>query len=222
MSARVVFSFVAVLFALSGCQTREIGSTRPSDPTKRQLVASDDFTSPVLDRRWKRGKGEGGKGRWRAVAGELRGQSMHNDPIWWTEPLPERVRVEFKARALSQEGDLKVEIFGDGVTHASGYVLIMGGWDNSLDVIARLDEHGEDRLAKPSIKVEPGKTYSMAVERDGSRVSWFIDGELHMSYPDAAPLTGDEHAYFAFNDWEAPVAFDDFKVFRLGAKASSD
>ncbi|MGZ3458496.1 MAG: hypothetical protein ACXU86_08310, partial [Archangium sp.] len=34
------------------------------------------------------------------------------------------------------------EIFGDGSDHASGYVLIHGGWNNSLSIIARLDEHG--------------------------------------------------------------------------------
>ena len=200
-----------------GCQTREIGRTSPSEPGERTLVAQDDFSAPTLGRDWKRGEGEGGKGRWKLVGGELRGQNMHNDPLWWSRPLPERMRVEFTARALTEEGDLKVEVFGDGKTHASGYVLIFGGWDNSLDVIARLDEHGGDRLARKAFEAQSGKTYSMAVERDGDAVRWYVDGMLHMSYEDPAPLRGPKHAYFAFNDWEAPVAFDDFKVFELAA-----
>ncbi len=210
-----VCALCALAWGLGACQTREIGQTAPSAPGERKLVAQDDFSAPTLGRDWSRGKGEGGKGKWKVVAGELRGQNMHNDPLWWKRPLPERVRVEFTARALAAEGDLKVEIFGDGDAHASGYVLIFGGWDNSLDVIARLDEHGKDRLARKALKAQPGKTYAMAVERDGSTVRWYVDGALHMSYEDAAPLVGPRHSYFAFNDWEAPVAFDDFKVFEL-------
>ena len=43
-----------------------------------------------------------------------------------------------RPRAIS-----KCEIFGDGSDHASGYILVHGGWNNSISVIARLDEHGK-------------------------------------------------------------------------------
>ena len=50
--------------------------------------------------------------------------------------------VEFDVRSESPEGDIKVEMFGDGLNHSSGYVLIHGGWNNSISIISRLDEHG--------------------------------------------------------------------------------
>lgn len=81
-------------------------------------------------------------GLWRPVGGELLSPGVKNNPLWLKAKLPENVAVEFDVRSMSPEGDIKVEIFGDGSDHASGYVLIHGGWNNTLSIIARLDEHG--------------------------------------------------------------------------------
>jgi hypothetical protein len=194
------------------CKTREVGST----PAARGgLVFSDDFERSNVGDDWQRGSGEGGGGEWRIVDGWLRGKALKNDPLWLTQPLPRRARIEFDARALSPTGDLKVEVFGDGENHASGYILIFGGWDNTLDVIARLDEHGDDRKARSTRKVKPRNTYAMAVERSGGTIKWFVDDELFMTYHDDEPLTGPKHAHFAFSNWMAPVEFDNVRVFRL-------
>ncbi len=82
-------------------------------------------------------------GLWRVINGELFSPGVKNNPLWLKAKLPQNVAVEFDVRAMSNEGDAKVEIFGDGTDHASGYVLIQGGWNNSLSIIARLDEHGQ-------------------------------------------------------------------------------
>ena len=129
--------------------------------------------------------------------------------------MPQRVRVEFDAKALTPTGDLKFEIFGDGEAHASGYILIFGGWNNTLDVIARLDEHGDDRVARASQKVVLERVYRIAVERSDSTLKWFVDGKPFMTYRDDEPLRGAEHAHFAFSNWVARVAFDNVKVYRL-------
>lgn len=204
----------ACLLSLVGCQTREI-SGEVADG-ERTLVFEDNFERPSLGSSWRTGTGDGGgKGSWRIVKGAIEGKDLHNAPLWLTKPLPEKVRVEFDATSLSAEGDLKFEIFGDGAQHASGYIVIFGGWSNKLDVIARLDEHGKDRKAQPSKKVTPKKTYRMAAERKDGTLRWFVDGKLVMEYEDKAPLRGAKHAHFAFNDWEAPVRFDNLKVFEL-------
>ena len=39
------------------------------------------------------------------------------------------------------EGDVRAELFGDGTDHGSGYVLVHGGWGNTLSVLARLAEN---------------------------------------------------------------------------------
>lgn len=205
---------VACLLALTGCQTREISGEAPD--ANRTLVFEDTFERPALGPNWRVGTGDGGgKGAWRVVKGAVEGRDMHNAPLWLTKPLPQKVRVEFDATSLSAEGDLKFEIFGDGRQHASGYIVIFGGWSNKLDVIARLDEHGKDRKAQASMKVQPNKTYKIAAERTSGTLRWFVDGKLVMEYEDKAPLRGAKHAHFAFNDWEAPVRFDNLKVYEL-------
>ena len=192
------------------CQTREIVKG-----DGKTLIFEDDFERAELGSSWRRGEGEGGRGEWRIEQGALIGSDIKNDPLWWTGQLPDQARVEFDATALSDEGDLKFEIFGDGKKHASGYIVIFGGWKNALDVIARLDEHGQDRKAQPSKKAQKNRTYRLAAERLDGQLKWYIDGELVMTYDDAAPLTGPAHRGFSFNDWAAPVRFDNFKVYRL-------
>jgi hypothetical protein len=81
-------------------------------------------------------------GFWRVVNGELFSPGVRNNPLWLKAKLPQNVRVEFDVRSASPEGDIRVEIFGNGVDHLSGYELVHGGWNNSLSVIARLDENG--------------------------------------------------------------------------------
>lgn len=204
------------LFAivLTACQTREVGSSEPTEATGNVLF-TDDFERTSLGDDWQRGSGEGGSGKWRIEDGMVRGDNLKNDPLWLQTRLPEDVRIAFDARALSPEGDLKVELFGDGENHASGYVLIFGGWSNKLDVIARLDEHGEDRAERPSNGVVPNRVYRMVVERKDGEIRWFVDGKPFMTYSDDDPLKGRKHAFFAFSNWTAPVAFDNVEVREL-------
>lgn len=207
-----------VFFALGAmsCNTREIGDRNPNEQWKLVEVFSDDFERKTLGSAWKRGHGEGGKGTWRIDKGAVRGENIKNDPLWLTRPLPDKVRVEFDAKSLSKEGDLKFEIFGDGTQHSSGYIVIFGGWSNSLDVIARLDEHGKDRLSKRSIQVKPQTVHRLALERtDPNVLRFYIDGDLVLTYKDKRPLLGQKHQFFAFNDWTAPVQFDNLKIYEL-------
>ncbi len=205
-----IYLVSSMLLGVVGCQTREI-----IKGDGKTLIFEDDFERAELGPQWVRGEGEGGQGQWRIEHGALVGSNIKNDPLWWTGQLPDQARVEFDATALSDEGDLKFEIFGDGKVHASGYVVIFGGWKNALDVIARLDEHGQDRKAQPSRKATKGKTFRLAAERIDGTLKWFVDGELVMSYPDTKPLRGARHRGFAFNDWSAPVRFDNIKIYRL-------
>jgi len=88
------------------------------------------------------------------VSGELLSPGVKNNPLWLKAKLPDNVAIDFDVRSTSQEGDIKVEVFGDGSDHASGYVLIHGGWNNTLSIIARLDEHGASLAA---LQAEAGR-----------------------------------------------------------------
>ncbi|HEY0469629.1 MAG TPA: hypothetical protein VGC79_35810, partial [Polyangiaceae bacterium] len=163
---------------------------------------------------------------WAVKEGRLCVSNAHNHPAWLRPRLPLNARIEFEATSASPEGDLKAEAWGDGLSAATGtsysnatsYLIVFGGWKNSLHVLARLDEHGADRKA---LHVEPGETdpraqpvlpdraYHFKIERsDGKTVRYFVDEVEILSFKDASPLIGEGHEHFAFNDWEVPACFD--------------
>lgn len=188
----------------------------------------DDFNRDALGPDW-----NATSGAWRLEDGALCARGARNRPVWLVRRLPTNARIEFDATSNSPQGDLKVEVWGDGksfatsasYSNATSYILVFGGWKNSAHVLARLDEHKSDRL---ELKVDPdsddprqhpvseGQTYHFKIERsDGATVRWFIDDiELH-SLADPAPLSGPGHEHFAFNDWDVPVCFDNLVVVPL-------
>ena len=167
---------------------------------------------------------------WRIEDGELCAKGARNKGVWLKPTIPERARIEFNARSESPEGDLKAEVWGDGKTGATGssysnassYLLILGGWQNTKHVLARLDEHGQDRLElavdpeapEPrALPVEPGQSYRFRVERaDESTVSWWVDEHLIFELNDPAPLRGEGHDHVGFNEWAARICFDNLKI----------
>jgi len=167
---------------------------------------------------------------WKIQGNQLCGRNAHNHPVWLNRKLPTNARIEFDATSTSADGDLKVEVWGDGKSFAKGtsyndatsYLAIFGGWKNKFHVLARLDEHapgrpevkvnpsGADLRARP---VKPGERYHFKVERtDGKTVRWSIDDIEVISFTDARPLTGDGHEHMGFNDWEVPVCFDNLHI----------
>lgn len=170
------------------------------------LVFEDDFERDSLGERW-----QNRSGRWRIREGRVAGQGDRNEGLWLDFPLPERVRIEFDARASSDEGDLKCEVFASEPRHQAGYVVILGGWHNTVSVIARLDEHGDDRLESPA-QAEKGRVHHFVLVRVSDTLRWYLDGSLLLEYHDEDPLRG---RYFGFNDWNAPVEFDNLRIFEL-------
>lgn len=206
---RAVRSIGTALLALA-----LVACTPQGDPAIGPDGFTDDFERADLGEHW-----NNTGGRYQIRDGWLTIQGARNRPLWLRRTLPRDVRIEFDVRSDSPQGDIKVEVFGDGSSRATtesytatSYVVIFGGWNNSTNVIARLDEHGDDRAVGPRRRVEPGRTYHMRIERRGSRITaWADDVELaHMDDPD--PLEGDGHDHFAFNNWEADLSFDNLRI----------
>jgi hypothetical protein len=156
---------------------------------------------------------------WSIENGALRVQNAHNHPLWLRRKLPRDARIEFDAWSDSPAGDIKCEVYGDGESFAraasytaTSYVVIFGGWHNRLNVIARMDEHGADRQVRDTPKVELGRRYHFTLERRGRELRWLLDGSALLDFNDPEPLTGPGHEYFAFNDWEALVHFDNLVI----------
>jgi hypothetical protein len=144
---------------------------------------------------------------------------------------PVNARIEFDAYAESPDGDLKVELWGDGVsgatgnsyTNATSYLAILGGWKNTKHVLARLDEHGDDRLefddrqeqrrrARPSRLAWPGLPLQDRAPM-ARRVSWSVNGvEYFELSPTRSPSPARGTSTLGFNDWDAPVCFDNLKI----------
>jgi hypothetical protein len=167
---------------------------------------------------------------WRIENGKLCGEGAHNHGVWLQKVLPINARIEFDAMSTSPDGDLKTEVWGDGQSGATGvsynnatsYLAIMGGWKNTLHVLARLNEHGQDRkeikVDKDSddprqLPVVKGQVYRFKVERtDGKTVRFSVDGVEYHSFVDPQPLTGAGHDHFGFNEWEVKTCYDNVKV----------
>ena len=216
-----IITFIALAMT-AGC---DCGSDADEPIPEGELVYQEDFSTDELGEEWQLGFYNEEDERdgveideiWQLVDETLHVHGAQNKGLWLDEPLPEEFRVSFTARSEAVAGDIKFEILGDGQANASGYVGIFGGWNNSLNIIARLDEHGDDRLeGAANHRVERGRTYQFDVVRTDHRLRWYVDGELFLTYDDAEPLRGEQHRYFAFNNWETPLYFDDLRIYDVG------
>ncbi len=195
-----------LLLAVLGCVPR-------GDPALEGPF-EDDFNRTELGPLWRNTGGP-----YQLINGQLKVRGARNKPLWLRRTLPRNALVEFDVRSESPEGDIKVELYGDGVSkatedsyHATSYVVIFGGWRNSLNVLARMDEHADDRVVGAARKVEPGHTYHMKIERKGDTISAWVDGQLLAKMKDPHPLWGAGHDHFAVNNWQSELWFDNLKI----------
>jgi hypothetical protein len=158
---------------------------------------------------------------YRISDGQLTVSNAHNHPAWLRRRLPHDVQVDVDVVSKSPSGDIKLELFGDGESFdpdkgaytSSGYVLIFGGWSNSLSVICRQEEHGAGRKAvRNDVRVEPNRTYHFTITRKGGALDWAVDGRPFLSWTDPDPLAGAGHEYLAVDDWEAELHFDNLHI----------
>ncbi len=212
---RTRFTFQNLLAAGSVGLVAAVFACTPQGDT--QIGSSgfrDDFEREELGDLWNNTGAS-----WRIVDGRLNIRNARNRPLWLRLALPRDVRIEFDARSESPDGDIKVEVFGDGSSRATtdsytatSYVILFGAWHNTVNAIARMDEHGADRAIGQRLRVEQGRDYHLRIERRGSRIAWSADGQELVSMDDPSPLYGRGHDHFAFNDWQAELWFDNLVI----------
>ncbi len=192
-------------------------------PAQRARGAAARITAPFVDnfdRAEFGGDWRDTGGNWRIVDGAVQGQGARNHPLWLRRRLPRDARIEFDAWSDTDVGDLKVGVWGDGesfartvsYSNATSYVVIFGGWHNSVNVLARLDEHAADRRQRVGPRVVPGQRYHFQVERRARVLRWLLDGNPMLEWDDPEPLAGPGHEHFAFNNWETRVHFDNLRI----------
>ena len=150
-------------------------------------------------------------GTWTVHQGNLTSHGDRNIPLWLNRRLPDHVRIDVDVWSESDAVDMKLEIFGDGIKHESGYIVIFGGWKNKITAIARLDEHERRRKDKRT-KWKKGQKYHWTIERKDSVLKFFVDDKLMVSYDDPAPLKGPGYDRLGFTNWESVVHYDNLKI----------
>lgn len=188
--------------------------TPQGDPAIGSEGYADDFERDRLGDDWKNTGGP-----WEIRDGWLHVRGARNRPLWLRRVLPRDVRIEFDAKSMTPDGDIKVEVFGDGTSRAesesytaTSYVIIFGGWGNTMNIIARMDEHGADRVVGPRRPVETGRVYHWVIEREGNTIRATVDGQELATMVDDDPLEGRGHDHFAFNNWQSDLWFDNLKI----------
>ena len=165
-------------------------------------------------------------GRYRIIEGWLNIEKAYNNPLWLRRRLPRNVKIELDVKSRTKDGDIKIELFGDGRSFAkdrgayvaTGYVLCMGGWNNTQSFIARRFEHGrfgrkkQDIVLRTDVKVVPDKVYHWRIIRRGGTLKWYVDGTLFLTYDDPDPLFGPGHDHLGFNNWQSDVWFDNLRI----------
>jgi hypothetical protein len=188
-----------------------------TDPPPINAEWTDDFERSDIGKNYKPTANE-----YVIADGVLQVQGALNHPLWLRKKLPRDVVIELDVWGETPDGDLKVEVFGDGSSHAhnkgaytsTGYVLCMGGWNNSKSFIARGSEHGSDMTARAQPRVVPGQRYHWKIVRQGGALQWFVDdlATPFLQYDDPEPYEGSGHEYFGFNNWQSRARFDNLKI----------
>lgn len=205
--------FVVAILPALGCKARVPAITSPF---------ADDFERVEPGPDWL----DTSSGAYRITAGKLNATKAYNHPLWLRRKLPRDVVIEFDAMSKSAAGDIKVELFGDGESFdpdkgrydPTSYLIVLGGWNNTDSIIGRLGEHDDavkaarTRGAGQPPPVEPGRTYHFSITRRGGVIDWRLDGAPFLAWTDPSPLYGPGHEFFAINDWEADVHFDNLHI----------
>ena len=206
------WSLAACALALLACKVRE--------PPAIDQSYSDDFNRPALGGDYNR-TGPG----YRLVDGALQAKGAHNHPLWLARRLPPGdLQIDLDAWSNSADGDIKIELFGDGRSYdpdgnryqSTGYVLCFGGWHNEKSILANRDEHGTTMVSRTTPKVVSGQHYHWRIVRRGKVIDWFIDDltQPFLRYDDPDPLSGPGHEYLAFDNWENDTWFDNLVIRR--------
>ena len=167
----------------------------------------NNFSSAHLGHEWlKQG------GSWNIDQSALHSSGDQNIPLWLNINLPKNVIVELTVWSESSAVDTKLEIFGDGLRHQSGYIVIFGGWNNKITTIARLDEHQKGRIEKRT-HWQANQRYQWRIERrDGHTLKFFVDDQLIVKYKDKDPLYGYKNNKLGFSNWKSQVYYDNLKI----------
>jgi hypothetical protein len=148
LSSALCTAVAGVMFG-AGCKAKTPAITEPW---------SDGFERAEVGPSWLDTSGQG-----RVVNGELVVSTGKNRPLWLRKRLPPAAVIELDAMSKSEDGDIKLELYGDGESFdpdegrydPTGYVFVFGGWNNRLSIIGKLGEHDDGVKASRPHRLPP-------------------------------------------------------------------
>jgi hypothetical protein len=195
-----IFICCALTLAGAGCK-------KSAPAGGAQLPFSDDFERKELGPNW-----FPSGGHWEIRDGQVYTSGANNAPLFLALDLPDDLVLEVDIKSDTPTVDAKIELMTDGRAHQSGYIFILGGWGNQISTIARLDEHGKDRVERRPTGATGQRWYRWRIEKKGGQIRWLLDGQPYISFQDPAPLHGPGHNRLAFSNWQNQLRYDNLKV----------
>ena len=199
--------FLLLSFAVFGC----------SSGKRAVLIFEDSFERAEIGENYEIQGGD-----WRIENGKLKsGTAKNRNLVLRSVDMPQNGIVELTMKSHSDAVDVKFNLWGDGKIHdhGDGYTFILGGWNNRISVISKLDEHEKKRSEKRNANLEKEVLYKIKVERISNKIKWFVNGELFLEYSDETPLkVSDGFSKLSFANWKSDVEFDDLKIYALEEK----
>ncbi|MBU1222136.1 hypothetical protein KKF34_19825 [Myxococcota bacterium] len=190
-----------------------------TDPISIKSPFFDDFNRDEIGSTWL-----DTIGRYIIIKNRLNIMGGYNHPLWLKRSLPVNVDIEFDAMSNSPDGDLKIELFGDGRSFAfnkgsyiaTGYVFCLGGWKNTKSFIAKRNEHAKNLLNTRKQVATIGKFQHWKISSRYAggilKLIWTIDGKHVLTLKDSRPLYSRSNSFFGFSNWASDSWFDNLKI----------
>ena len=185
-----------------------------------QLVVDERFSDSEVFSRW-----EVAGGTCQMADGELRLSGGAPEMLLLKNDLPGDVRMEFECR---QEGvNLNdVGCIMASVRHGSprdmaisGYQFKCGAYNNTMNVLSRLDRILWSKSASP---LASGRKYLVCAERIGPRLRMTVNGEEIFDVVDPYPLTGSNRTMVGLFGWMSDNRYSEVRVYTLSTPWKSD
>jgi len=207
----------AVLLLVAACDDSRITSPF-TDTFEREAIGADYSNTG---------------GPYQLDRGRLVFSNAHNHPLWLKRRLPDDVRLDVDVTPASADGDVKIELYGDGRSYEAdeavqkdvqytdtGYLFIFGGWHNHVSTLVKMSEHAwqYDKTVprRTDVRAQANRTYHWTIFRRGGHLAWFMDGTPFLAWDDSTPLRGKGHDHFGFTGWENGATFDNLRIAPLG------
>lgn len=157
--------------------------------------------------------------------------------VWLNKKLKSDIRIEYSRKVLVDSGVndrlsdfntfwMATDLENNNLFTRNGvlerydslqlYYVGMGGNTNKTSRFRKYQGTGERTLLKeftdPAHLLQANKTYKIAIEVKGTRVTYSVNGELWFEFDDPVALT---EGYFGFRSTKSRQAIDGIKIYRL-------